>query len=256
MMHTAQVYAGYIFGFAAQAFWIWMMIDCIMNDPDRFIWLWVILLLNFAGAVIYFIARKPMSMKGMTPKFLTGFMRGRETAEAQYAARNVGNSYNYMKLGDIYLDTGKTEQAEAAFDKAINIDPENIQALWGSARVDIIKKNTETAAAKLEHILKKDPEYKYGEPSLAYARILYERRDKKALASLEAHIIKWAQPEALFMLGSLLIENNQATRGRELLEGAVLDIKGAPGYYFKANRKWISRMKSLLAWQGQKGNKT
>jgi hypothetical protein len=255
MMHTAQIYAGYIFGLAAQAFWIWMIIDCIMNDPDRFIWLWVILLLNFPGAVIYFMARKPMSMKGMTPRFLAGFMRGKETAEAQYTARNVGNSYNYMKLGDIYLDTGRIEQAEEAFDKAIKLDPDNIQALWGSARVDIIRKNTDAAAAKLERVLKKDPEYKYGEPSLAYARILYGRRDKNGLAHLEAHIIKWAQPEAQFMLGSLLMENNQVERGRELLEAAVLDIKGAPGYYFKANRKWISRMKALLASQGQTGNR-
>jgi hypothetical protein len=49
------------------------------------------------------------------------------------------------------------------------------------------------------------------------------------------------------MLGVFLVENNEAEKAKKLLEGAVLDIKGAPGYYYSANRKWISKMKAALA---------
>lgn len=242
----AHYYTGYILGILAQGFWIWMLIDCIMNDPDRFIWIWVILFLNFPGALIYFFARKPISIKGMTPSFIYGFMRSRETAEAENAVRNVENPYNLAKLGDIYFDTGRISKAAGAYDRALKIDPAEIRALWGSARVDMINKEPLSAKAKLEKLLKKDPAYSYGDPSLAYGRILFNERDKGALEYFEGHIKKWGQPEAQYMLGVLLIENNEAEKAKKLLEGAILEIKGAPGYYYSANRKWISKMKSAL----------
>jgi hypothetical protein len=248
----AHYYTGYILGILAQGFWIWMLIDCILNDPDKFVWLWVILLLNFPGALIYFIARKPVSMKGMMPPFISGFMRSREIAESEAAVRNVENPYNLAKLGDIYFDTGRVDKAAGVYYRALKIDPEEIRALWGAARVEIINKEPAAAKEKLEKLLKKEPGYSYGDPSLAYGRILFNERNKGALKFLEQHITKWGQPEALYMLGVLLIENNQPEEAKKLFENAILDIKGAPGYYYSANRKWISKMKAAIAAAAKK----
>jgi hypothetical protein len=50
-------------GFAALGFWIWMLVDCIQNEPsegnDRLIWVLVIVLTNWIGALIYLIVRRP-----------------------------------------------------------------------------------------------------------------------------------------------------------------------------------------------------
>lgn len=44
-------------------FWIWMIVDCATNEPsegnDKVIWLLVIILTHFIGALIYFFARRP-----------------------------------------------------------------------------------------------------------------------------------------------------------------------------------------------------
>lgn len=52
-----------LFGLAALAFWIWMLIDCIKNEPsegnDKLIWVLVIVLTNWIGALIYFLVRRP-----------------------------------------------------------------------------------------------------------------------------------------------------------------------------------------------------
>jgi phospholipase D-like protein len=52
-----------ILGLALCAFWIWMLIDCISNEPsqgnDKIIWVLVILLLQGIGALIYFFVRRP-----------------------------------------------------------------------------------------------------------------------------------------------------------------------------------------------------
>ena len=44
-------------------FWIWMLIDCAMNEPsegnDKVVWIVVILLTHLLGAIIYFFVRRP-----------------------------------------------------------------------------------------------------------------------------------------------------------------------------------------------------
>ena len=51
----------------ALAFWIWVLVDCISNEPaegnDRLIWVIVIALAGAIGAVIYLIARRPVRKK-------------------------------------------------------------------------------------------------------------------------------------------------------------------------------------------------
>ena len=48
---------------AATAFWIWMLVDCITNEPsegnDKLIWALVILFAHGLGAIIYFMVRRP-----------------------------------------------------------------------------------------------------------------------------------------------------------------------------------------------------
>ena len=44
-------------------FWIWMLVDCIKHEPaegnDRLIWVLVIALTGWLGALIYLLARRP-----------------------------------------------------------------------------------------------------------------------------------------------------------------------------------------------------
>ncbi len=52
---------------AAFAFWIWMLIDCLTNEPsegnDKIIWTVVMVFLHFLGALLYFFARRPMRIQ-------------------------------------------------------------------------------------------------------------------------------------------------------------------------------------------------
>lgn len=45
------------------AFWIWMIVDCATNEPansnDKIVWLLVIILIHFVGALVYYLARRP-----------------------------------------------------------------------------------------------------------------------------------------------------------------------------------------------------
>jgi hypothetical protein len=54
-----------VIGFAllATVFWIWMLVDCATKEPNegnnKIVWVIIICLLHFVGALIYLIVRRP-----------------------------------------------------------------------------------------------------------------------------------------------------------------------------------------------------
>jgi Phospholipase_D-nuclease N-terminal len=54
---------GGILGLLALAFWIWAIIDVVTNEPphepNKIVWVLVVILLQALGALIYFIVRRP-----------------------------------------------------------------------------------------------------------------------------------------------------------------------------------------------------
>ena len=56
---------GFLFSVFGSVFWIWMLIDCVTkersdgNSQQLLIWVLIIVLLNFLGAILYFFVRRP-----------------------------------------------------------------------------------------------------------------------------------------------------------------------------------------------------
>lgn len=52
-----------IIGVIGTAFWIWMIVDCAMNEPpegnEKIIWILIIVLTHSIGALIYYFIRRP-----------------------------------------------------------------------------------------------------------------------------------------------------------------------------------------------------
>ncbi len=49
------------------AFWIWMLVDCLMNEPsegnDKVIWAVVIVFTHLLGAALYYFIRRPQRIE-------------------------------------------------------------------------------------------------------------------------------------------------------------------------------------------------
>ena len=52
-----------LFGLALTAFWIWMIIEAATKEPaeepNKIMWVLIVVLLNWLGAAIYFFVRRP-----------------------------------------------------------------------------------------------------------------------------------------------------------------------------------------------------
>lgn len=234
-------------GLLATIFWLWMIYDCIQNDPERHIWLWILIFLNFPGAILYFIVRRVPKMKIPVPKSLRRWTCRKELWKAEADARNIGNAHQFVILGDILHDIGQTHRAEEAYKKAIEKDNSDVQALWGAALTDISNRNFDSTKHHLQTLLKLEPGYQYGEASLVYGRTLFALGEKKSAKShLEKHLHNWDHPEVRIILATILIEQNNHQEARSHLESMLEDIRSAPSFYYKANQLWIRKAKRLL----------
>lgn len=52
-----------LLGILAVVFWVWMLVDCLTKEPsfgnDKLIWVLVIVLTQWIGAIVYFFVRRP-----------------------------------------------------------------------------------------------------------------------------------------------------------------------------------------------------
>lgn len=57
-----------LIGLLLFGFWLWMLIDCCVKtfpkENDKLIWILVIVLANWIGALVYFFVGRPKGVKG------------------------------------------------------------------------------------------------------------------------------------------------------------------------------------------------
>ncbi|HLX60482.1 MAG TPA: PLD nuclease N-terminal domain-containing protein [Planctomycetota bacterium] len=53
----------FLIGILGTIFWIWALVDCVKNEPsegnDKLIWILIIVLTHWIGALIYYFVRVP-----------------------------------------------------------------------------------------------------------------------------------------------------------------------------------------------------
>ncbi len=53
-------------GILGTIFWIWMLVDCAINEPsegnDKLVWILIIALTHLLGALLYYFIRRPQRM--------------------------------------------------------------------------------------------------------------------------------------------------------------------------------------------------
>ncbi|BAY12733.1 tetratricopeptide repeat protein [Calothrix sp. NIES-2098] len=234
-------------GLVMTGFWLFTIYDCIRNEPERQIWLWILLFVNFPGAVIYFLTRWIPRSSVPLPNYFNRWTHKRELWMAEAQAKNIGKAHQYVTLGNLLCDMGSYDKAEVAYNQALEKEPDNLQALWGAAF--IAAKNHKFTSAKeyLHTILKIAPDYKYGDASLIYGETLFALQElDKAKIHLEQHIKNWSHPEAYLTLAKILSQQNDTQAARSYLETTIAKIRGSSYYHFKRNRHFISKAEKLL----------
>lgn len=229
-------------------FWVWMIIHCVRNDPDRGTWLWILIFLNAPGAFIYFVIRWLPGARVGNSSLLGRWTKRRAIPRLEAAARNIGNAHQFVELGEAYRETGKADRAADCFKQALEKEPTNLPALWGAAQVAMRRDDFASARAHLEGVIARDGSYKFGDVSLAHCRCLCALHETPlARENLERHLKRWTHPEACVLLGTILVDAGEGPAAQKLLESMLLDLRGGPAFFARQNRAWERKAKRLLA---------
>ncbi|QDU13222.1 hypothetical protein CA11_10040 [Gimesia maris] len=235
------------FAFLYLLFWIWMLVDCLRKDPDRFMWFWVILIFQPFGAAIYFFLRWLPTNQFQLPEFARPLLRQRRLNELETAAMQIGNAYQFVRWGDALKDAGVFHKSLAAYQQALAKELDNLQALWGAAQMKMKFKDFQEAQSLCQKVLAIDAEYKFGDVSLMYCKTICELdTPEKAREQLVIHTKRWRQPEALYLLATLEAEAGDHQTARKTLQSMLLDINGSPRGIARKFVRWKSKAKRLL----------
>jgi hypothetical protein len=240
------------FGLVMTGFWLFMIYDCIRNEPERQTWLWILLIVNVPAAIIYFLMRWLPRNHIPLPNYFQRWTRKRELWMAEAQAKNIGKAYQYVNLGNLLWDMGIFDKAEIAYQQALEKEADNLQALWGAASIQIKNQKFVSAKEHLHTILKIAPDYKYGDASLMYGETLFTLKEyDPAKIHLEQHVKNWSHPQAYIILAKILFQQNETEAARSYLETMIAKVRGSSYYHFKRNRHFISQAEKLLKTLGR-----
>jgi tetratricopeptide (TPR) repeat protein len=160
-----------------QAFWLWMLIDCMKSEGPRSEWRYVLLFGNVLGAIAYFVVRWLPHNELPLPPIFSRWKYGQKLWNAKAATHNIGNAHQFAVLGDVHLEMGDFADAQRAYQTALEKEPKNAIALWGTARIAMRLKDYLLDKTSLETLLKIDPDARLGDVSLLYGQALFELQD-------------------------------------------------------------------------------
>jgi predicted Zn-dependent protease len=83
----------------------------------------------------------------------------------------------HARLGRLHLDAGRLEEAEAAFRRALELEPDSPAPIMGLARVALLRRDADAVVALLEPLVQRLPREPYAHGLLARARALQGRDD-------------------------------------------------------------------------------
>ena len=224
-----------------------MIYDCVRNDPEKNIWIWILIFLNVPGAIIYFLVRRLPLMNLPIPNYFTRWTRRREIWNAEAAAMNIGKAHQFVRLGNLLYDLKLFERATKAYETALEKEADNTQALWGIASIETKNKNFKNAKGHLEKLLKLDPEYKYGDASLLYIKTLLALGETDiAKVELEGNIKSWGKPEAYLMIAEIQGKQGHIEEAKNHIETMLRKLRGSPQYHYRRNQHLVRKAQKLL----------
>ncbi|MBD2488005.1 tetratricopeptide repeat protein [Aulosira sp. FACHB-615] len=219
-------------------FWLFMLYDCIRNEPDKRLWLWVLIIVNFFGAIAYCFQR--WIPRGHIPvqKHWRNLTSSHKRRKAKLKVKSIKKAAQYVNFSHhLSDDVEGFDQPTALNQPDFNNEDDNLQTLWHEAFIDIKNKKFTSAKSYLHTLLKIDPDYKYGDASLMYGETLFALQEFEAAKQhLENHIQNWNHPQAYIILAEILSHQGDVQTACNYLETIIVKIQESSYFHYKRKR--------------------
>jgi|SRR5581483_5653387 len=220
----------------------------------NFIWIWVIVLLPYAGPLAYIAVEiLPDLFRSRTVQRTTRGFKKAMDPEADLRryegeARLAGNVASRQRYAEELSKHGRHDEAIAQYREALTgLYEHDANLMLGLAQAQFAKGDATAARTTLDDLIRLNPDFRSPQGHLLYARALEaEGNYQKALEEYAALAPSYPGAEAAVRYAQLL--KSQGRRedaqkvARELLEQARI----APQHYRKAQKSWLDAAQRLV----------
>ncbi|HEY3783688.1 MAG TPA: tetratricopeptide repeat protein [Steroidobacteraceae bacterium] len=232
-----------------------LLIVHVIKTGRNQIWIWVLALLSFAGAIAYIcVELVPDVFRSRTAQRTARGLRKAMDPMAdlrryENEARITGNVATRQRYAEELSRQGRHDEAIVQFREALTgLYEHDPNLMLGVARAQFAKGDATHARQTLDELIRLNPDFRSPEGHLLYARALEgEGNVPKALEEYKLLAFSYPGAEAAVRYAQLLKSQGRteesAQVARELLEQARI----APAHYRKAQREWLDGASRLAA---------
>lgn len=197
----------------------------------------------FLLILLFFILRGYFSELSRTQKARASF---RQNLEA--ATLNPADASAHYNLGLIHSQRGELTQARERFERAVQIDAEEIDAYYQLGRIARTENRLADAIKNFEQVIAADQTHAQHEIWREVgATYVAAGQNADALEALERFLEhRTSDPEGLYLMGRALAGVGRSREAAESMRACIEAVKTAPAYKYRAEKRWLNEAQQFL----------
>lgn len=164
------------------------------------------------------------------------------------ATLNPADASAHYNLGLIHQSRGEFDQAKARFERALEIDPEEIDAAYQLGRIARQQKRYGDAIQQFEHVVMRNQAHSqyevWREVAATYISAGQFEDARTALDQFLEH--RPSDPEGLYLMGRAHAGLGHKREATSLMQACIEAVKTAPAYKYRSSKRWLNEAQQFI----------
>jgi hypothetical protein len=226
----------------------------VIKTGRNFIWIWVIVLLPYAGPLAYIAVEiLPELFRSRTAQRTARGFRKAMDPEADLRryegeARLTGNVASRQRYAEELSKHGRHDEAIAQYREALTgLYQHDANLMLGLAQAQFAKGDATAARTTLDELIRLNPDFRSPQGHLLYARALEaEGNYQKALEEYAVLAPSYPGAEAAVRYAQLLKSQGRREDAQKVARDLLEQARIAPQHYRKAQKSWLDAAQRLV----------
>ena len=164
------------------------------------------------------------------------------------ATLNPADASAHYNLGLIHQNRGELDQARQRFERALEIDTEEIDAGYQLGRIARQQKRYGDAIQNFEQVVMRNPAHSqyevWREVAATYIAAGQFEDARNALDQFLEH--RPSDPEGLYLMGRAHAGLGHKREATSLMQACIEAVKTAPAYKYRASKRWLNEAQQFI----------
>jgi tetratricopeptide (TPR) repeat protein len=185
--------------------------------------------------------------------YISGVLRNQRARESfkqnlEACTLNPADASAHYNLGLIHQQRGELEAARERFERAVQIDEDEIDAHYQLGRIAAQQKRFADAVRNFEQVVVRDQSHSqheiWREVGATYIAAGQFEDAREALERFLEH--RPSDPEALYLMGRAHAGLGHQREANSSMQACIEAVKTAPAYKYRADKRWLNEAQQFI----------